>query len=438
MTILKYSTGLLFFLSTGLSSVVMATNSLSIYQTLLPPLDKAPKLVRQNIEQKYSAVTKDKQSAIAWGEYGKTLLANRLPEESRQALLNAHQLDPNNYEWPYFLAYISELEQPAESVQLAEKALKLNSSSADVYYLLASAYTALGKIEKSLLYIDQAYKLAPDNLAINFLHGQLLMNNKKYTESKPHILKAMKLAPTSSKVRATLLQLSKFISINDNLIPSSEEANIEENIVYSSTLMNDVLTQSLYPENLSLNAKRYMREQRWHAAERNFQLLEKYYDLTEAGQADYALVLTTVLKYGQAEDRYRKLINQSPGNLHYRLSMGNLLLMNRKPEATQHYQWLLDHSKNSEYKSKALQGLGRIAAGSGDLNKGLNLLTQAIKLNEKSADMHMDLVRVYADLKQFEKAFFHLNEAQKLGMDISSSFKSQLEIARKHAIDSPK
>lgn len=413
-----------------LSTCSFAATEVNLQEAHLPALDNTPPLVNETIEKAYQNLVSGKQSADDWGEYGKLLYANRMRSDAILAFQNAHSLDPENHVWPYLLADMTLLDSSDKTITYIEAAYKLKPSSLDVCYLLAETYASVGDLDRAISAIAKAYELAPDNLYTNYYYAQLLMTDRQYAASKKYMLKAAQLAPTSSRIRARLLQIAKYTDIDKSLIPPASQATDDGDIVYPSKIKAEALTRSRLPANMSEAARMYLRTHQWRKAEQILNLLSQHYTMTAEKKSVYALVLTVLHQYEKAEKLFNELIRQYPDKTEYRLGLANLLFMNHKPEAGTHYQWVLEHADTDNIKSRALQGLGRIAASEGDLYRGRDLLQQAVKINSSSAGMHMDLIRIYADLKQFDQAFQQLAEAEKLGIHIPSQLKYQLEQSR--------
>lgn len=425
-----YTSKILLLTGLLLSSCLFDVSAEQLHEAHLPALDRVPPLVDETINRAYENLVSGKQSADDWGEYGKVLFANRIRNEAILAFQNAHALDADNYVWSYLLAYLTLLDSSDKTIDYIEAAYKLEPSSLDVCYLMAEAYAAVGELDKAISAIEKAWRLAPDNLYINYYYAQLLMTARQYSASKKYMLKAAKLAPSSSRIRASLLQISKHTDIDQSLIPSAAQASNEEDIVYPSMIKKEALTRSRLPGNMTELALMYLRTHQWRQAEQILSLLNQHYTMTADSKSIYALVLTVLHQYDEAEKLFNELIGQYPEKAEYRLGLANLHFMNRKPEAGSHYQWVLDHAGTDTLKSRALHGLGRIAAKEGDLPRSRELIEQAVKINSTSAEMQRDLIMTYASLKQFDKAFQQLAEAEKLGIHIPSRFSSHLEKLR--------
>jgi len=414
-----------------LSTCSFAATEVKRQEAQLPALDNTQPLVKETIEKAYQNLISGKQSADDWGEYGKLLYANRIRSEAVLAFQNARSLDPENHVWPYLLADMSLLDSSDKTITYIEAAYKLKPSSLDVCYLLAESYASVGDLDRAISAIAKAYELAPDNLHTNYYYAQLLMTDRQYAASKKYMLKAAKLAPTSSRIRARLLQIAKYTDIDKSLIPPASQATDDSDIVYTSKIKVEALTRSRLPDIMGEVARMYLRNQQWQKAEQILSLLNQHYTMTAEKKSVYALVLTELHQYEKAEKLFNELTSQYPDKIEYRLGLANLFFMNHKPEARAHYQWVLEHADTDALKSTALQRLGRIAASEGDLSASRDLLQQALKINSKSAGIHRDLIMTYARLKQFDQALQQLDEAEKLGIRIPSQLKNQLEQSRR-------
>ena len=58
------------------------------------------------------------------------------------------------------------------------------------------------------------------------------------------------------------------------------------------------------------------------------------------------------------------------------------------------------------------------------------MLQQAAEINGTSAQIHIDLIKLYVDLKQFDQAFSQLAEAEKLDIPIPDGLKKHIEKRR--------
>lgn len=426
----KFARALLFTLLCYGSSTAQVSAETEITPLGLPALDQSNPLVLQVITETYQVVLAEPKSAQTWGEYGMALAANGFMDDSVVALENAHRLEPHELKWLQLLTSGLNSLSDDRDLLFTEKLETLGSRSADAKFTASLVYEAHGQLKQATTALKQALKAKPDQPALNYLLGQLLYTLKRYDESRNYLLKAMKALPTSARIRASLLKLSNHISIAPELIPEAKNAQDLREISYSPDLETEIIKKYSRQEKvLNYRVLESMRIRDWATAKQQFVWLDEYYQLPTAGRVMYGQTLEALGEYEAAEEQYRHLLHEDETNQQIRLALADLMFVVQKPEAERHYQWLLLNSDNNSIKAEALQGLGKLAARTGNLKGALKQLSAALAINSRSAAFHFDIVPVYAGLKRFSKARWHMQQAQSLGMTIPPNLKEMLDHA---------
>lgn len=426
----KFAKALLFTLVCCCLSITHVYAEAKITPLGLPTLDQSTPLVIQVIKETHQAVLARPNATHTWGEYGMALAANGFMDDSVVALENAYRLDPQEPKWLQLLASGLNFLSDDRDLLFIEKLEALGSRSADAKFTASLVYEAHGQLERAVSALKQALKEKPDQHALNYLLGQRLYTLKRYDESRNYLLKAMKVLPTSARIRASLLKLSNHILIAPELIPEMQNAQDQREISYSPDLEVEAIKKYSRQEKvLNYRTLESIRTRDWVTAKQQLAWLDEYYQLPTAGRVMYAQTLTALGEYEAAEEQYRHLLHENRTNQQARLALADLLFVTQKPEAEIHYQWLLTNSNSGNIKAEALQGLGKLAARKGNLEEALKQLTAALALNSRSATFHFDIAPIYAGLKRFSEARRHVQQAQSLGMIIPPSLKEMLDRA---------
>jgi superkiller protein 3 len=176
----------------------------------LPDLAKAEPFVQEQLKGSYAALLEGKKSvavpgevAIAYGEFGKLLLAAEFNAAAEAALVNAQATAPGEMKWPYYLGLLYELNGdkvnagvsferahklsprdvptmmhlgatkidlglPDDAEALFARVLILEPRSAAAYYGLGRAALARRQFDRAAKYLEQAIDLNPNATSVNY------------------------------------------------------------------------------------------------------------------------------------------------------------------------------------------------------------------------------------------------------------------------------
>lgn len=397
-----------------------------------PNLEGVSEIIKEHINSKRSDVINNIQSGKHWGQYGIALQADEFLEDALLCYRQAHKLDSNEPKWPALIAVLLQDEPSSTALESLKTALILEPDSAALNYFLGKLLENNGDVSNAIKAYRKAQAVAPNNPAITFALGRTLYNQKEYSQSRPLLMDAMRLNPRSAITRSYLLQLQKATGSEIASLPTAAEADdttpIEAPPPYQFEIDNESRTES----GLRRISLYYVNQQRWGAAENRLGLLTTHYPPTEGDLFNYALVLEKQHKTASARAQYKKLTQLFPSNLSAWLNLADLTLAAGSPDkASSYYQQALDRAQSPQEKGRSLQGLGRIAASKGKLERAYEMIEKAIQEDPKSGILHMDAVRINADLKRFEQVRHHLAEAEKRGFKVDPAFKLQLEFVEK-------
>lgn len=396
---------------------------------LEPPEGLLP-AVADLVEEGISRVAAAPDDADRWGDYGNRLLANQLSSQALDAFRRAHQLDPGNPEWPARLAFLNAENSDLDAAAfLVAVALEADPDRAALHFFAGNVQEALGRYDLALSSYREALRLLPDAFEAEYAIGRLLLNLQRHRESRVFLERAQQAAPRSMAVHATLARLAQAAPELDITLPAAPHSPLESQVALPPPYADRLFRYVRDAEALHFHAARLLNLQRAREALELLDALARYYqdDVTEAEWIDRAHLQAMAGRYDDAIDSYRRCLEQYPESAQARLGLADFeLRQNDLTSATLYYEQAEQLATLPEVRARALQGRGRVAALSRDLPAALRLLQGAVAESPSAAVIHMDLVRVLADMKRIDEALVHLDRAQSLGFPVPAGFRELL------------
>ena len=150
----------------------------------------------------------DKEKALTKGQEAIKLMDNGKIQESIKLLKEAEKLDPENFVYPYELAYAHYIDKDYKvAIKILEKHKNHKDVSAILFQLLGNSYDILGKTEKAFKAYDEGLEKFPNAGVLYLEKGNVYWNKEKYIEALPFYEKGIELDPSfpSNYYRAALL-----------------------------------------------------------------------------------------------------------------------------------------------------------------------------------------------------------------------------------------
>jgi tetratricopeptide (TPR) repeat protein len=160
--------------------------------------------VAERVREAHAAVEGAPHRAVAWGNYGMMLDAHRFTAPAVEAYERAHDLDPRDFRWPYFLAAILDLSLPQRAVGWYEIALELDPGYAPARIRFAETLEKLGRVAEARRQFARAADLEPRNPYAPFGLGRTALAEGAVDEAVRQLERAAELAPRLQAVVVTL------------------------------------------------------------------------------------------------------------------------------------------------------------------------------------------------------------------------------------------
>jgi tetratricopeptide (TPR) repeat protein len=203
-----------------LPALALAAGALGIaYLWLQPPPPREPpqiplegieREVAEVIELQRKRLAEEPGSGKAWGQLGRSLLANDVhPDISLVCFQEAARLEPKEPRWPHFSAgLLLNQSKRAEAAALLRRAVALGEEAGETNpaprLLLAETLAGLGRSEEAEKHFRQALALDPDDLRAHFNLGVLALERGELGPCRAHLERCLA-SPQARKKAAALL-----------------------------------------------------------------------------------------------------------------------------------------------------------------------------------------------------------------------------------------
>lgn len=143
--------------------------------------------------------------AQAYGELGQLLHAATEFDGAEASYRNAHQLNPNDPRWPYYLGHVFRIKGPlTEAVQWFERARARLPDDLATTVWLADLYLALGQPDTADSLFANALGLSDGSAAAHFGVGRVALARRDYPAAVQHLERVRQLDPRATAVHYPL------------------------------------------------------------------------------------------------------------------------------------------------------------------------------------------------------------------------------------------
>ncbi len=126
----------------------------------------------------------DKDLALSKAEEAIKLMDEGNVEESIELLEESHKLDPDNYVYPYEIAYAKILQKEyKEAIDILEKLKSHESINSQVYQILGNSYSYLGKPKKAIKKYEEGLEKFPNSGNLYLEIGNIFNQQEEYSKA---------------------------------------------------------------------------------------------------------------------------------------------------------------------------------------------------------------------------------------------------------------
>lgn len=173
------------------------------------------------------AQTSNKEIALEKAREAVKIMDEGRIDESILLLKEGEKLDPENFIFPYEMAYAHVMKNEyEEAIELLQKAKKYNPTNSQVYQMSGNCYSYMGKPEKAILEYEEGMKLFPNAGNLYLEKGNIYLHQENYTEAIKNYEQGISIDPEFASNYFRLAKL--FLNSNDKL----------SGLIYGETFMN--------------------------------------------------------------------------------------------------------------------------------------------------------------------------------------------------------
>ncbi len=160
-----------------------------------PALDEFSPAVRERMQPVLDKARAGPDKASAAGDWGRVLYAYGLPEDAAQAFSRARALEPEAFEWAYFLGVAqADMGRFEDAEEALRAAAALRPGDLPTSLRLADLLEKSGDEQQALGMLEDALQQAPDVAAAHYRLGRLYASRDR-AKSSAHLEQALRLEP---------------------------------------------------------------------------------------------------------------------------------------------------------------------------------------------------------------------------------------------------
>lgn len=384
--------------------------------------------VREKIARGRRLVAENRESADAWGSLGRTFQAHGLEPEAERAYLQAEELDPADFRWPYLRATALKNIRPRDAFAAAGRAAALHPGYAPVHLLAAELQESAGNADQAMARYRRALETAPDSAPAELGIGRLLLRRSELEAAREHLERAAALAPRAGPVRAELARLH---TRRDDAAAARRAARAARELPDLVPVDDPVLTE-VWDE--AVSARGYQQRALRAEAAGDFEGAEALYGHLlgfRPGDPDvlynFGNLYVRARRFREAALRYGEALEARPEHVAARVNLGSALLMlGRRDEAMDHLLRALEHDPADPDANRTLGGL---LAYRGDNEAAIRHYRAVLARDPQDGPVHRDLAIVLAAEGEFAAAWEHVEAAERLGSPPTAGFLLRLQAA---------
>ena len=416
--------------------------------------------VAAKIQASRQAVLEAPDSHEAWGKLGMVFQAHGLETEASECYRSAIELEPEELRWHYLLAHaLRDVDREAALAQ-AERARKVAPGYAPTYLLQAELVEEENHVDLAMELYENALMGEPRSAMAEFGLGRLYLSKGELQASLRHLLRAAELAEDARAIRAALAQVYRGLGDREAAV---RQARLAAELT-DSIAINDPLHYRMRQESVSSLAELARAKAAAQAGDhRRAEAIYRQLLELRPGDADMHSRLGDTLarqnKMQAAKEQYLAVLDINPRIASALYGLGNVLSFEKNyEEAALRYEQSLAIGPNHV---PSLANLGSIRVYQGKLEEAEALFRRGLELDPESFEchrqmgqfmllqrkpaeavshleaalaskpdlgpLHVQLAAALAASRDFQGAWEHAREAERLGATLPPHFLEALE-----------
>jgi tetratricopeptide (TPR) repeat protein len=155
----------------------------------------------------HDVATPPAELSVAYGELGKRFLADGFAEAAEPCFANAVELDPERFDWIYYLAHVDRGSGRGESaIGRFERALELRPDDVAAWVWLGNTLFQSASYERSRAAFEKALELHPESAATHLGLGRVALAERRYEDAVQALTLTLDLSPGATIAHYPLAQ----------------------------------------------------------------------------------------------------------------------------------------------------------------------------------------------------------------------------------------
>ena len=148
--------------------------------------------------------------ADRFGQLGKRLFADGFESAAESCFLNARGLDPERFEWVYYLAHLYAVSgKTQDAVASFQIAMERRPDDVAPKVSLGNVFLAAGRLQEAVTVYEEALAIDPDSASALYGLGRALLARDDHAASLQALARALELAPRASAIHYPLAQAAR-------------------------------------------------------------------------------------------------------------------------------------------------------------------------------------------------------------------------------------
>lgn len=381
--------------------------------------------VVSKLQELREGVKKHPESADAWGKLAMNLDAADLKKESLPIYMEASQLNPSDFRWPYFCAITLSDMGSEEAIPWFERALKVKPDYVPLLIRYGNTLFEYGKMNPASEKYQQAVRYDPAASRAFYGLAQVAFARGDFQSARASAEKAFELDASygeAANLRATVCR-----RLND--AQCAQEAAAAAKRLAVKSQLSDPVYQQVGAEGVSslwyrARGNEYMKQKSYDAAILQFEEAIRIRPDVQTRE-DLAQALSAAGKLPEAAGEYQQVLKQHPTAQNY-FGLGLAMAkMGSYAEAQEFFRKAIELKPDF---AEAYFNLAVAFAKTNRLPETIENLQQAVRVNPDYTEAHYDLGLAYLQARDRESAL----QQSKILMQLNPKAGEQLQ----HLIES--
>jgi len=365
-------------------------------------------VIRQQVQQTYTAVQVNPKNPEANGKLGMVLDAYEQYESAAICYRRAHLLDPESFRWPFYLGWVQAMQGRHEDAVLTlGKALRVKPDYLPAQLKLADSLLAIGKWEEARDIYQAISKAHPESAEARYGVGRVYATRGDVRTAATAYLKSVELFPPYGPAHYALALAYRKLGQETE---SQQQFRLYEENKTAVPPLDDPLRSDV--TTLNLGSVAHIR--RGADLEQAGRIVEAIAEQQEALRVDSRAVQAHINlislygrlgQYDQAAEHYRAALDldRNQADIHY--NYGVLLLkQSKRQDAERAFQQAL---QINPYYAEAHNNLGSLYEQQGRLDEAFQQFTEAVENRPNYRVAHFHMGRILANQGKYDEAIQH-------------------------------